>query len=60
MPMIGVIKELDDIANGIDDFRCFFETNTDNVTDEDELAKDYVRRLDLLIEFLKETEIDKK
>lgn len=56
--MVGVIKELDDIANGVDDFRCFFEQNTENVIDEDIRAMDYVKRLDLLIEHLKENYTD--
>lgn len=56
--MHGVIKELDDIANGVDDFRCFFEENTDNVSDEDIRAMDYVKRLDLLIEHLKDNYTD--
>lgn len=54
--MGGIISELDNIANEIDDFRCFFEEGTVRVTDEPERAETCVTKLDLIIDQLKEME----
>lgn len=53
IPLDKIIEELDDIANNLDDFRCFFEDGEVTITDEAERAKSCVNRLDMLIERLR-------
>lgn len=60
--MNGYIAELNDIANIIDDFRCFFEHHEDEanceveITDEATKSEEVVNRLDLIIEHMKSEE----
>lgn len=53
----GIIKTLDEIANYIDDFCCYFSQHPDvDLTDEEERAAEDVRKLDLLIDWLNSTD----